>query len=247
VPHELPAPPWRRPADRPARQQLSASAIVAAALWVMENEGLDAVRMRRVAQRLDTGAASLYQHVRNKRELHELMLDAVFSDVRLPEPDPARWQAQLKDVLRTMSGVMRSHPGIARIAMETLIPTTPGLLVSMDAMMGLLRAGGVPDRLIASACDALALYVTAHAYEESLWPAAVRPGASPGSERGTDADAEAVRRLAEIQRYLAGLPADRLPHLTALQSGFQAADGEAHFEFALDMMIAGLGTYASRP
>lgn len=229
---DLPVPPWRRTSSRPARQQLTAGAIVDAALKVMDAEGLDAVSMRRVAQELGTGAASLYQHVRNKRDLHELMLDAAFVGIEVPEPDPARWQQQLKDVVQTIGRTLRRRRGIARIAMETLIPTTPGLLVGMDAMMGLLRAGGIPDRYVAPACDVLALYVTAHAYEASLWPS---------DEAG---QAEAGRRFEEIQDYLASLPAGRLSHLVALQPQFASDDGDDTFEFALDVFIAGLSAYA---
>ena len=54
------------------------------ALEVLAKEGLDAVTMRRVAQELETGPASLYAHVSNKDELAELMLDAVLADVPLP-------------------------------------------------------------------------------------------------------------------------------------------------------------------
>lgn len=228
---DLPSPPWRRSAGRPARQQLSAASIVDTALRVMDAEGLDSVSMRRIAQELDTGAASLYQHVRNKQELHELMLDRVFAEVTLPEPDARRWREQLKDVLREMYRLMRAHPGIARISLATLIPTTPGLLVAMDTMMGLLRTAGVPDKYVAPACDALALYVTAHAYEASLVPS-VAAG-----------EAEAGRRLGEIREYVASLPKDRLPNLAALQPFFGDDDQADHFEFALDVFIAGLATY----
>lgn len=231
-PADLPAPPWRRPTGRPPRQQLTTDAVVEAALRVMDAEGLDAVSMRRVAQELDTGAASLYQHVRNKRDLHELMLDRAFADIRVPEPDPERWQQQLKEVLGEMSRMLRQRRGIARIAMETLIPTTPGLLVEMDALLGLLRSAGIPDRLVSPVSDILALYVTAHAYEASLWPTE------------EDGVAEASRRIEEIQQYLASLPADRLPHMAALQSQFDHADVDT-FELALDIFIAGLAAYAT--
>ena len=48
--------------------------------------------MRRVAQALDTGPASLYVYVANRDELLELMLDRAVATVSLPEPDPARWR-----------------------------------------------------------------------------------------------------------------------------------------------------------
>lgn len=228
----VPPPPWRRGAAKPVRQQLGVPAIVAAAMRIMDREGLDAVSMRRVAQELGTGAASLYQHVRNKRELHELILDEVFRDLEAPEPDPARWRQQLKDLCLDLVRKMLAHPGAARIGMETLIPTTPGLLVGMDAMMGYMRAGGVPDRLVPKACDALALMGTAYAYEVSLWPTSA------------DGRAEAQRRIEEIEAYLDSLPVEQFPHLTALRAQMGAEDGWENFEFGIDVFLAGLATYA---
>lgn len=227
----MPPPPWRRTPGKP-RQQLSTEAIVRAALHIMESEGLDAVSMRRVAQELNTGPASLYAHLRNKQDLHELMLDAALRDVEVPEPDPAQWQQQLKDLCLKLARMMLEKPGIARISMETLIPTTPGLIVSMDGMIGIMRCGGIPDRRIPAACNALALYVTAYAYEMSLWPV---------SESGKE---EAWRRIQEIEEYLDSLPAERVPHMAAVRSYFRSDDGSDHFEFALDMFIGGLAAYA---
>ncbi|HEX6443578.1 MAG TPA: TetR/AcrR family transcriptional regulator [Streptosporangiales bacterium] len=228
----VPPPPWRRGTAKPVRQQLGVSAIVRAAMRIMDSEGLDAVSMRRVAQELGTGAASLYQHVRNKQELHELILDEVFKDLEVPEPDPARWRQQLKELCLELTRTLLAHPGAARIGMETLIPTTPGILVGMDALMGIMRAGGIPDRLVAPACDSLALLGSAYAYEASLWPT---------TEAGR---AEATRRLEEIEGYLDSLPAEHLPHMTALRKHMRGDDGWANFEFGLDVFIAGLATYA---
>ncbi|NYI07080.1 TetR/AcrR family transcriptional regulator [Allostreptomyces psammosilenae] len=228
---DLPPPPWRRGPGRP-RQQLTREAIVTAALRIMGEEGLDAVTMRRVAQALNTGPASLYAHVRDKQDLHELMLDEVFKDVRAPEPDPRRWREQLKEVTLATTQVLLDHPGTAQILMRTLIPTTPGLLVIMDATLGILRAAGFPDHVALRASDALALYSTAYAYEASLWPS---------GEAGQE---EATRRIGEIEDYLDSLPADRLPHLTALRPAMRGGDAVEHFEFALDVFIAGITAYA---
>lgn len=221
---ELPAPPWRRERGKP-RRQLNVDVIVDAAMRVMGAEGLEAVSMRRVAHELDTGPASLYAHVRDKRELHELMLDAAMRDIPVPEPDPERWQQQLKQLGLDQARIMVRNPGIARIAMETLIPTTPGILVTMDAMLGIVRSSGLPARLVPAACDGLALYVTAFAYEASLWSSAQ--------------DSEARKRLEEINAYLDSLPADRVPHLVAMREHFRNEEID-HFEFMLDVFIAGV-------
>jgi AcrR family transcriptional regulator len=232
---DLPAPPWRRTASRTAKRQLSTELIVSTALEVMAKDGLDAVSMRRVAQELDTGAASLYAHVRNKNELHELMYDQIMSTIEVPEIDPERWQDQLKELARTLTKVMLDNPGVARIAMHTLIPTSPQMLVGMDRILGLLAAGGLPPKIASYVGDAIALYTTAIAYEASLWSDA---------EGGME---EAERRMGQIDDYLAALPPDQLVHLRAMQPVMAADDAAERFEFALDLLIDGLDRYTAKP
>src|SRR5262249_19016990 len=98
----IPEPPWRAKARGRAepRVPLTRDAIVEAALRVLDREGMDGLSMRRVAEELGTGVASLYWHVRNKGELLQLLSERLAAEIELPEPDPARWQAQLKDIGR---------------------------------------------------------------------------------------------------------------------------------------------------
>ncbi len=80
------------PAKRraPRERTLSREAIAAAALQIVDEEGLDAMTMRRVAEALGTGAASLYAHVASKEELVELVDRAGDRRMEIPaEPDPA--------------------------------------------------------------------------------------------------------------------------------------------------------------
>ena len=73
----------------PRERALTRDAIAAATLKIVDAEGLDAVTMRRVAQELGTGAASLYAHVAGKEELLELIVERVIGEVEIPaEPDP---------------------------------------------------------------------------------------------------------------------------------------------------------------
>jgi len=94
----IPEPPWKAaPRQRPARAPLSPEAIVDAALRVLDREGSTGLSMRRVADELGTGPASLYWHVANKDALVDLIIDRVAGEVPLPEPDPDRWQEQLRE------------------------------------------------------------------------------------------------------------------------------------------------------
>jgi len=90
----IPAPPWQRLPDRQTRRRrdpISREAIVQAAVRLLDTEGLDAFSMRRVADELGTGAASLYWHVGSKDGLLDLVMDQVIGEQRVPEPEPERW------------------------------------------------------------------------------------------------------------------------------------------------------------
>src|SRR5580693_6527230 len=76
-------PPAGSRRERPAKPALTRAGIVAAALAVMRAEGLDRVTMRRLAQELDTGAASLYVYVSNTAELHAAVLDELLGELDL--------------------------------------------------------------------------------------------------------------------------------------------------------------------
>ena len=64
--------------------------------------------MRKLAQELDAGAASLYWHVGDKEELLSLLLDRIVGESKLPEPDPANWQEQVKEMGRETRRLLRA-------------------------------------------------------------------------------------------------------------------------------------------
>src|SRR6187431_2684135 len=100
--------------DRPAKPALSREAIIEAALTIIGEEGLDALSMRRVAQALDTGPASLYVYVANRDELLALLLDRVAAEVRLPAPDDERpWRERLVDLALEAISVLGRHRRIS--------------------------------------------------------------------------------------------------------------------------------------
>jgi AcrR family transcriptional regulator len=225
---ELPEPPWRSAQRKPARRPLSRDLIVDTALALLEQEGLDALSMRRVAQALDTGPASLYAHVRNRDELLELMFDRILGGLELPTPDPGTWRAQLKDLCLAQIGVMIAYPGIAHAVMNAMIPIGPNALRHGEGMLAILRAGGLSERHAAFAFDALGLYCKAFAAEAGIWKSA-------------DYDqAEMAERASQMAEYMRSLPAGTFPNMLAIGPLFSGDTAGERLEFALDTFIAGL-------
>lgn len=143
--------------------------IADAALAIVDAEGLDALTMRTVAHSLRAGAASLYAHVASKDALLELVIERVIGEIEFGgEPDPERWQEQLKELARRMRAVFARHRDLARASFAR-IPLGENALRGSEWMIGVMRAGHLPDRVIAYGVDLLALYVMATAYEESVY------------------------------------------------------------------------------
>jgi AcrR family transcriptional regulator len=223
-------PSRRSPGTRTPRERtLSRDSIAAAALAVVDAEGLDAMTMRRVAEKLGTGAASLYAHVTSKEDLLELVIDRVIGEVELPgPPDPARWQDQIKDGMRAIRDVFARHRDVARASFAR-IPLGENALRGSEWMIATLQAGGLPDQVVAFACDLLPLYTTATAYEESLYA------------NEANSPEQVGQFIEEMRRYFASLPADRFPHVVALAGPLTGGSGGGErFEFGLEVLVRGL-------
>ena len=229
----IPEPPWNPPRQRrPAKAPLTREAILDAALRVVDREGAAALSMRRVAEELGTGPASLYWHVANKDALVNLMIDRVASEVRLPEPDPARWQEQLREWLLEVRGIFQRHPGIAVLTLGR-IPVGPNLVRWSEWTLALLRGAGIPDRIAAFAGDLLGLYLGATGYEATL---------APPSASGEPVSPE--ESLAMVRGYFASLPPDQFPNILATLDELFGGGPEERFQLGLDVILRGLASYA---
>jgi AcrR family transcriptional regulator len=231
----IPEPPWaaaRR--TRPARAPLTREAVVDAALRVLAREGTEGLSMRRVAEELGTGPASLYWHVAGKDELINLLVDRVAGEIEMPPPDPARWQEQLKEWMLQARRVFQRYPGVAGLTLGR-VPVGPNLVRWNEWILALLRGAGVPDKIAAYAGDIGGLYLGATSYEEGL------PPPSPtGQELPPD------QLVAMFRDYFASLPADQFPNIHATLDELFSGGPDERFELGLDVIIRGLASYIPR-
>jgi AcrR family transcriptional regulator len=213
---------------------ITRDAILAAAARVLDADGVDGLSMRRVADELGTGPASLYWHVRNKDELLQLLFEHLNDEIELPAPDPARWQAQLKGLGRQIRSLAHAHRDFARLSLGR-VPSGPSLARFAEWLFELLVPLGVPDQVIAYCGDLLSLYVGAYAFEESL---------GPPSPTGEPLSAEQIGSM--FRDYLLSLPAGQFPHVHRAAGLLFAGDADARFEFGMDVLVRGIETYVSR-
>jgi AcrR family transcriptional regulator len=235
---DIPPPPWQRLPDRSSRRRrepISREAIVKAAVDLLDREGLAALSMRRLGDELGAGAASLYWHVGSKDGLLDLVLDEIIGEQQVPDPDPARWQEQLKEVARHQRRVSLRHPYVVRISIGR-IPMGPNALVYSERVLAILRAGGLPPRLAVQGYLALITTVNGFTVDET----GVEDSGAP------DRDPAHLAEAAEMARdYIASLPTNLFPNMTSLASEFALADPDERFELLLDIFVDGLARRAA--
>ncbi len=221
----IPAPASRR--ERPAKQALSRPALVAAAMAVLRSEGLDRVTMRRLAQELDTGAASLYVYVRNTADLHAAVLDELLAEVDLGPAAavaPAgEWRKRITAVLGSYTAVLFGEPGLARSALVTR-PSGPHYLALVEDLLSLLAAGGVPGDRAAWAVDLLLLFATTTAAEQGTRSRAI--------DARDEEDAAAA--------VLLSVSPDTHPHIAGLGAELLSGPGEDRLAWGFAVLLAGI-------
>jgi AcrR family transcriptional regulator len=237
----IPAPPWQRLPERPARRRrepINRDAIVEAAVGVLDREGLDALSMRRVADELGTGAASLYWHVGSKDGLLDLVFEYVIGEQRVPDPNPARWQEQVKEVARSQRDICLRHPYVVQISIGR-IPMGPNALRYSERVLAILRGGGVPDGLAVQSYLLLIATVNGFMLDETGDAAGGQPQAGGAADDGPPKPW--TQEMADMaSAYLASLPAERFPNMVALAGEFSKADPDERFELLLDIFVGGI-------
>jgi AcrR family transcriptional regulator len=234
VPDWVQPPWWRQPrAQGRRRPSLSRDEIVDAALAILDADGVDALTIRRLGQELGTGAATLYWHIAGKDELCELVYDRIMGEIELPEPNPARWENQLKDLARQAYRTMLSHNDAVRLSIGRP-PAGPNTLRIVEWMLAVMRGAGIADKPAAQFGNILGRYLDA-----SVLEASIEVGANDGDGRGDTAEM--------MRAYWARLPADEFPNLIAMADTTFADDPDALFEFGLDLLLHGLEACKESP
>jgi hypothetical protein len=146
----------------------------------------------------------------------------------VPDPDPARWEEQVKEVARAMRATILTHRDVVRLSIGR-IAMGPHALRYADRVLAILRAGGIDGGLAVAAHQLLISIVIGFAIDET------GEGGHPPAE---PASAEAAGATA--RDYLGALPDDRFPHLVALAEHYGDVDADARFELLLDIFVDGL-------
>ncbi len=228
---------WTDPADpepQAPREPLSRSRIVAAAVRVLDRDGVEGLSMRTLAQELHTAATSLYRHVHNKGELLDLTVDAVMAEVALP-PAGTDWRTALRLVAMDLRRVLMSHRDAA-VLHGSRMAIGPNALSRMEYLCSTLLAAGFSEEEAAAAGATIINYTVGSVLGEVMPTSALE-----ASGYTWDQFAE------EMSRRVAALPLDRYPTMRRMLPMLLGHHHDQPFEYGLDALIAGLAARRSSP
>ena len=191
---------WRRasPRTRGPKAAFELDTVVSAAIELADAEGLEAVTMRRVAERLEMGTMSLYTYVPGKAELLDLMLDTVYGE-RLRDAGPglnAPWRKRLEAMARGQWAFHQRHPWTLSIASgrSVLGPNEAG---SYELALSVVADLGLPAREMVAVVDAVSMFVRGAARDAAEAESAERVTGQSEEEWWTERDALLTELMAE--------------------------------------------------
>jgi AcrR family transcriptional regulator len=214
-----------RPATaREPRTPLSRERVLRAAVALADRSGIEALTMRRLAQELGVEAMSLYNHIANKDDILDGIIDLVFDEIELPTGE-AGWKPAMRQRAISARQALHRHPWATGL-MESRRTPGPANIGHHDAVLGILRNAGFPIELAAHAYSLLDSYIYGFALQEASLPF------------------QTPQETAEVaQEIMAAFPADAYPHLAeiatehALRPGYDYGD---EFLYGLDLILDGL-------
>ena len=219
-PHSATGPP---PADPPRREPLSRERVLAAAMAIADERGLEALTMRGLARALRVEPMSLYHYATSRDDIVDAIVGLVVDQFELA-PDDGDWKAAIRTSAISAHRVLREHPWACNPLMSTR-RIQRARLRHIDALLRRLADAALPDRVL----DLTYHAIDSHILGFTLWEA----GYSIGLNRIPEDGIEAFLREFHIEDY-PNLMAHARYHLTPREPG-----GPTEFEFALDLILDG--------
>lgn len=214
------------------RAELSRDAIVERAFAVTDEEGPDALTIRRLATEFGVTPMALYWHVRNKDELLGAMGDAFFADIALPDSSGS-WDQQLEAIVTALVNSLRRHPAMAELAYERVLACTNGIELTEYCLRMLVEAGFTEQEAADLARTALHTAVSLTRF-------------LPGAENEV-ARVEREDQLRRKQAAISALPVERYPMTVgAMKVLTECQNDDAYFRFGIDHYVLGARALLAR-
>ena len=205
---------------RPRTDGLTIERIIEVALAVVDDDGLEALTVRRIASEFATGSASLYRHLSSREELLVLLVDHVIGDVRLP-PARLRGRAKVERLAAELRRVLMDHPGLVPALRAAPLLGPNAMRGAERGLASLIEAGYEPGVAV-RAYLALVDYVLGTVFFDTRSSSHRRGRGTAGRDR------------------IDALPAEAFPTLRAHRAALAAPSEEEVFWFGLRAFLDGL-------
>ena len=210
---------------RVPRNTLSRGRIVDAAVSLIDDDGLVALTMPRLAEQLGVGTMSLYRHIEDKDDLLDAMAEQLISGIDVPDGEPADWETRVVGYLRSLRDQAICHPALARLLADRGLTAGP-VFNQLETVHSILRAAGFADRDAVRAFYSLLTYV----FGSLMWEL-------PRVHLQPEAD-----YVAAWDRSLVRLDPTAYPNLVNLRDHLITSASTDQFEYGLEHLVSSLRT-----
>jgi AcrR family transcriptional regulator len=214
----IPQSPWHQ-------APLSRERVLQAALQQADEGGIEALSMRKLAQVLGVQAMSLYNHVANKDDLLDGIVDRVVGEIEVPSLE-TDWKSAMRQRSASAHTVLLCHPW-ATMPLVSRVNVGPAMLRYVDATLGCLYEAGFSFEMADRAWNAIDSHIYGFTLQELNFPF------------------EAAEYSEEAAKGLSLIPAEQYPYLNRLTQYVMEGryDGIHDFEFGLELILSGLDRF----
>ncbi|MET9211956.1 MULTISPECIES: TetR/AcrR family transcriptional regulator C-terminal domain-containing protein [unclassified Nocardia] len=205
------------------RTPLTRERVLRAAIDLADQEGLDALSMRKLAKAVGVEAMSLYNHVANKEDLLDGIVDLVVAEIYVPRAD-GDWRAELRHRATSAHEVLLRHRWATGL-LGSRVNVGPAMLRYIDATLACLITAGFSYEQADRAWNALDSHIYGFTLQAINFPL------------------DPAEYASAAQRFLPLIPTETHPHMHALAALVidGTHSGIADFTFGLDLLLGGLG------
>jgi TetR/AcrR family tetracycline transcriptional repressor len=208
---------------------LTTERVVEAALRAAEEDGINALSLRRLAGSVQVTPMAIYRHVRNKSHLLDLMAERLLEQVDLASDESATWQDRLRRLLGSYQAVVAAHPAAPILLSRPFV--SEAALRRSEALLGILRCAGFDAGQSARVLQVITGMLLGPAIHRATWAIASR-----------DRPQDSARQQASME----ALSADEFPFLGAANQFMDWSPGTDADRLTIELLVGGLEALANQ-
>lgn len=208
------------------QESLTRERILVVALRLVDEQGVEALSMRRLAAELAVDPMAIYHYLPNKQAILAGLIELVFAEWPVPLTVSPDWQEGVRDFARAYHQLTRAHPNLTLYLVTEAEFGAAAALAATESLYAALAGAGLAPGIIVRAADLIVDYLNGFALAESSGRFGL-----PGERQAL------LTRLSES-------PTEQYPTLRQVLAALSETELAANFEAGLDLILAGLAALA---